>query len=62
MKKTKYVVIDNDTKETVSIETPCYVTVQSWAESFNYDCHASGGSNTQYGIASLETKTKNETP
>ena len=52
--ETKWVVIDNDTKQSVSIETPCLETAQNWAETLNRDCHESGGSSTQYGVDEAE--------
>ena len=54
MKKIKYVVIDNDTKEPVSVETTDIVTIERWTYAFNRDCHASGGSCTQYGFCRVE--------
>jgi|GEM_PF-5791551 len=54
MEKTFYTVIDNDTKEAVSVETPCLKTAQNWAQTFNDDCHACGGSLTQYGVDEVQ--------
>ena len=54
MEKIKWAVIDNDSKESVSVETTCYETAKNWAATFNNDCHACGGSSTQYTIEEVK--------
>ena len=48
-----YVVIDNDSKEAVSISVK-KTAAERWAAEFNENCHLCGGSSTQYGISEAE--------
>ena len=48
-----YVVIDNDTKEAVSVSVK-KTAAERWADEFNESCHLCGGSSTQYGISEAE--------
>ena len=49
MKKEKFYVIDNDTKERVS-PSVSYLSAIDLAEKWNAESAAIGGSSTQYGI------------